>query len=383
MNKMVQRLVALVLMTGISVGSAAAYTSYLQTCAMTVNGDKVSPAEYAGYMIYYKSSIENMYAGMGLTNIWDDEAAGPMLEQQLATSAKDQATLVHVILQKMKEHNLELTEEQQQQIADRQQELIDQLGETEYKEQLATFGFNEESYEQSLYLSACLPVLEEYYFGENGIRKVTEESLLDYFQKNYLRAKHILLLIQDPVTGESVRTPEEAKQEITALLERIRAGEDFDTLMKEYSEDPGLESNPDGYIFTEGQMVDPFYQGALALQEGDVSEPIGMDYGYHIIKRLPLEAESNLEQYRDEISNRIGTIDTLLQEWMDEADVKTTPTLTQITVQNVYDYADVAQPADQSEQTNQTEGENTLVEPETPETTETTEPAETTPETGN
>ena len=52
-----------------------------------------------------------------------------------------------------------------------------------------------------------------------------------------------------------------------------------------------MESSPDGYVFTEGEMVDEFYQGTKALEVGGVSDPIKSSYGWHIIQRLPLRDE--------------------------------------------------------------------------------------------
>ena len=109
--------------------------------------------------------------------------------------------------------------------------------------------------------------------------------------------------------------------------------------MNEYSEDPGLSGNPDGYIFTEGEMIDEFYQGAAALEEGEVSGLVKSDYGYHIIKREPLDYEGQLENYRSVLTSlTAGTMDDLVQQWMDEADVQTTDVYNEVTYENVHDY---------------------------------------------
>lgn len=108
------------------------------------------------------------------------------------------------------------------------------------------------------------------------------QDLEQYYQNNYVTAKHILL------TTES-KNKEEVKQEAEALLNRINKGEEFDTLMKEYSQDPGLESYPNGYTFTKGDMTEAFETAAFGLQTGEISGVIETEYGYHIIKREPLE----------------------------------------------------------------------------------------------
>jgi len=77
-----------------------------------------------------------------------------------------------------------------------------------------------------------------------------------------------------------------ATDRANSILERIRAGEDFDTLMHEYSEDPGLMSFPNGYVFGPMEMVSEFEQGTRDLAIGEISEPIRTAHGYHIIMRI-------------------------------------------------------------------------------------------------
>ncbi|MEN6340591.1 MAG: peptidylprolyl isomerase [Clostridiaceae bacterium] len=84
--------------------------------------------------------------------------------------------------------------------------------------------------------------------------------------------------------------------EATALLvkEKLDAGEDFETLLKEYNTDPGMdnEAYADGYLVGTGaSFVEEFLNAALALEnDGDVSDPVESDYGWHIIKRVSTES---------------------------------------------------------------------------------------------
>ena len=118
---------------------------------------------------------------------------------------------------------------------------------------------------------------------EKKQNEATYEELQKFYQDEYVTAKHILLTFNETKDKETV------KKQAEELLKRIKKGEDFDTLMNRYCEDPGLEEYPTGYTFTKGEMVEPFETAAFALKIGEVSELVETDFGFHIIKRMPQE----------------------------------------------------------------------------------------------
>ncbi len=82
---------------------------------------------------------------------------------------------------------------------------------------------------------------------------------------------------------------ESHKQELIDRLNKIKQdiqnGESFESQARIYSEDPGSAAKGGLYTnISKGQMVKPFEAAALNLQEGELSEPVASDFGYHLIQ---------------------------------------------------------------------------------------------------
>jgi foldase protein PrsA len=138
-----------------------------------------------------------------------------------------------------------------------------------------------------------------------------------------VRAKHILISVKD----ESVR--QESENKAKDILNKIKAGEDFDKLMNQNSEDPGLKTNPTGYTFGKGQMVKEFEDTAFSLKVGEVSDLVKTSYGYHIIKveeKFP-QKQQTFDEVKTQIKNAVENkkktdyLQGLLEKWETESEI--------------------------------------------------------------
>lgn len=119
--------------------------------------------------------------------------------------------------------------------------------------------------------------------------QVTEEEMLARFQEArgsmQQRPKTLTFhqVVVTPQASEAARAAARANAE--ALLDSLEAGRDFAELARAHSDDPGTaELGGDLGWFRRGRMVREFEDAAFALFDGETSDVVETEYGFHIIK---------------------------------------------------------------------------------------------------
>ncbi|PID44010.1 MAG: hypothetical protein CR981_01745 [Proteobacteria bacterium] len=137
---------------------------------------------------------------------------------------------------------------------------------------------------------------------EQAIQTYYDEHQALYKKPEQRHARHILLKAADQ---DSAEHHEQQRKKAEEILEKARKGEDFSSLAKEFSEGPTGPTGGDLRFFPQGQMVKPFDDAVFSMQEGEISDIVKTDFGYHIIKLeeiKPAETEA-LEQVEEDIAS--------------------------------------------------------------------------------
>jgi len=127
------------------------------------------------------------------------------------------------------------------------------------------------SYEVRKRVTISNEEIEEYY----------NQHLKEYWVPEKLQLRHILFLMDDTLLEEDKRIK---KQKAHLALKKIRSGEDFIAVAKEFSEDISASTGGDLGEIERGKMVPEFEKAAFRLKEGEVSGLVETPYGLHIIK---------------------------------------------------------------------------------------------------
>ncbi len=123
-------------------------------------------------------------------------------------------------------------------------------------------------------------------------RKAYDEAAKAEPPQQEIHARHILLPTED-----------EAK----AALARVKGGEDFAKVATELSKDPGGEGGDLGW-FTKDRMVPEFSEAAFKLKEGEISEPVKTQFGWHVIKVEGVRTKTfpPFEQVKDQAARYVS-----------------------------------------------------------------------------
>ena len=181
---------------------------------------------------------------------------------------------------------------------------------SEYEKFLSEAKTTDKAVKNSIRMSKIMLLLQEKISKKGEAAYVSDEEALEGFSEEKMRVQHILVSTQeqtDPETGDVVpaRSDKEALKIVDEILGKLKKGEDFDSLIDKYDEDPGMESGK-FYVFGTGEMVQEFEDASKALKIGEYTKQgVKTDYGYHIIKRYDVNAElPEFAEYKENLINQ-------------------------------------------------------------------------------
>lgn len=300
-------------------------TSCAEKSVATVGDIKITQSEFE----FYLNSIKNQMSDTELQTDedWENkEIEGKKAIEVAKQQAMDNAVRNALYIEAAEKAGLSLTPEEQKTVDATKEQIVAGYGSGNgYKEFLSSNNITDEFIEMMCKSSV--------YYNKIGQKITEEKSVQDeeleaYFTQNKAdferevrKAKHILIATIDPQTNEPKSQEEQNAASVLAkeIFEKVQNGEDFDALMNEYSEDPGLATSPDGYVFGTGEMVPEFEEATDSVGFGEIAF-CKSSFGYHIIKRLPITYEDAKDAVRSEFFGKL--IDEKVESWKEEFSIE-------------------------------------------------------------
>lgn len=157
----------------------------------------------------------------------------------------------------------------------------EQVGE-EFEQVLAMQGLTEDELKTDIKTS----LLQEQAITD-GV-EIDEDEMKEHYERmnKEIDARHIL--VEDEETAKDIK-------------KKLDDGEDFEKLAKKHSTDEGsAEEGGNIGFFSVGSMVPEFEDKAFSMKEGEISEPVQSDFGFHIIEVLEIkELDNDIGSYED------------------------------------------------------------------------------------
>jgi parvulin-like peptidyl-prolyl isomerase len=288
-----------------------------------IDGDPLTKAEYRYCLNATLFDIAPSMSEGRLADRLREDVGGISAEESLKAAVIDNAKQLRVIEGKYAELGLDFDARSADAFEESVREAYEYYGGEEslrkmLKDESLDYGIFERQQRAAVMADA---IEYELFQREGAPYAVTDGEKRAAYEANYARVKHLSLALLDesgqPLPGEA---REEKRSLAESLLTRIREGEDFETLLAEFGGDAASE----GYLFTRGETDPIFEEAAFALAPGELSALTESRYGFHIIKRYPLEYEEAYRSLEEDVNTaaRHTKMQALMREWTDKAAVE-------------------------------------------------------------
>ena len=194
----------------------------------------------------------------------------------------------NLLLVRAREDSIEVDDERVEEMVRAQvRQFKEQFGTAAFAEELKKAGLTERQMRDKFREQFRNQYLERSMYEMLAQQVSVSPRDIKEFQEKYRRGESNVVSLSHIFVEPTASTEQQDKirPQAEAVLERIRSGEDFAALAKEYSQDPGSASQGgDLGFFGRGTMVPAFEDVAFGLKVGEVSGLVQSQFGFHIIR---------------------------------------------------------------------------------------------------
>lgn len=296
---------------------------YGKNYIIAINGEKVASGEFKFILDGVKDTIKSRYGLTDFNTVIDGQKASDLAKERASESVVSY-TLEN---QKAKERGISLNEQELSYINSRIKTIsTDQSS----LDSIKNAGLSMDDFKKLYIKFNTASKLKQKILSE--IKKnitTTDQEAINYYNskkeekytytQDIAKVRHILFKTidanQNPLSGDAQYR---AKSKAEEILKRAKAGEDFASLAKQYSEDTGTKEDGGEFTFSRRDSVAAeFKEASFVMNSGEISGLVKTQFGYHIIKleEKHLKGQAmNFESIKDSVKVD-AQYDKMMEEW--------------------------------------------------------------------
>jgi peptidyl-prolyl cis-trans isomerase SurA len=309
------RTLTVTLLFGLMLGTSAWATELVDRIVAEVNDQIVSLSELNQAMAPYAAKI----AVMGYSEDQRREMLRKLHDDMLQKLIDQKLTD-----QEAKRLKLSVSDKELDAAIDRVKSDNKIDGEDAFRKALAGEGLTPESYRARLKEQLLRNKLVNYEVKSKIV--ITREDVRAYYERNQgavaterrVHLRHILLQVAE---SASATQKEEVRRRAEGLHAKLKAGADFGSLAREYSDSPGAAEGGELGWFSIGELALPVQQAIAGLKPGQFSAVLDTDSGFQIflLAEAELPPEKPLEEVSSEIEEKLyrEIVDRKFESWIE------------------------------------------------------------------
>lgn len=249
----------------------------LQMPAVKVDGETLLYSEYTSDVAALKKLSSNPQFAFGPAS---DQELSDLVVANFLTNLKTKQIAA--------QYNITV---EQSEIDEKRKELVSQFGEEQVKKSIEeSYGWDIDTFVNKIIVPSVL---------NTKVREAYEKAAdpqTATLSREEAKVSHILVKVED---FKNKKETIEKKKKIQTVLARIKKGEDFAALAKEFSDDPSKEQGGSLGWVPKGATVPPFDTVAFTIEVGKMSDVIETTFGYHILKVEERHTVADFAAYLD------------------------------------------------------------------------------------
>lgn len=308
---------AIILFLGVFLGVAYSYNS--REVVGRVANSKIRKNEFMFVLKTVRNTLEQSTLRADATKedrekFWNSIFEGKTATEKAEDIALDEIKKLKIQEIKAKEKNITLTKEEKDKNKREIDEMVEKLGGRANAEEkiLRVYGISINTYKK---IREEMKVVEKYMDETKKGIEITEQDLIDFYNDKYendevVTVRHILISTVDKEQKEVTEEVIKEKSDLAySILDKINNGENFEELLKEYTEDTSTKDELGQYTLRKGQMTPEFENWAFENKPGSTGV-VKTEYGFHVM------VKPTFDELKEQIKDK--TLEKKYNDTLDE-----------------------------------------------------------------